>query len=364
MAGSINLNSILGGQITITAADSANTNYLTIPAANGIAVHSVANTGYAANTGATIIASGNTAQRPISTSNGAIRFNTSNNIFEVYNGIGWSTVGTPSVIEFLVVAGGGGAGGFGGAGGAGGVITGNLSLISAQTYTITVGAGGAGAANRGVAASNGSVSFFAYVGAAGGGFGGSDSSGGAAVALQSGQSGGSGGGASYLGTATAGLGNTPAVTPVQGFNGSLGGSSTNIFGGAGGGAGGAAGTFTGPLASANGGVGISSSITGSAVFYGGGGGGPSSSASATGGVGGNGGGGNGGKNSVGIAGTTNTGGGAGGCWTDAGIAGGSGVVILSIPTAICTNTTTGSPIVTVSGTNTILKYNSSGTYTA
>ena len=64
MAGSISLSSTLGGTVVITAADSANTTYLTIPAANGIAVHSVANTGYgyAANTGATIIASGNTAK--------------------------------------------------------------------------------------------------------------------------------------------------------------------------------------------------------------------------------------------------------------------------------------------------------------
>ena len=45
-------------------------------------------------------------------------------------------------------------------------------------------------------------------------------------------------------------------------------------------------------------------------------------------------------------------------------AGGSGVIILSIPTAICSNNYTGSPTVTVSGANTILKFTSSGTYTA
>lgn len=45
-------------------------------------------------------------------------------------------------------------------------------------------------------------------------------------------------------------------------------------------------------------------------------------------------------------------------------AGGSGVVILSIPTARYTGTTTGSPIVTTSGANTILQFNSSGSYTA
>jgi hypothetical protein len=44
--------------------------------------------------------------------------------------------------------------------------------------------------------------------------------------------------------------------------------------------------------------------------------------------------------------------------------GGSGVVILSVPTVNYTGTTTGSPVVTTSGSNTILKFNSSGTYTA
>lgn len=50
MAGSIRLNSTLGGTVVVTAVDSANTTYLTIPAANGVATYSVANTGYAANT--------------------------------------------------------------------------------------------------------------------------------------------------------------------------------------------------------------------------------------------------------------------------------------------------------------------------
>jgi hypothetical protein len=40
------------------------------------------------------------------------------------------------------------------------------------------------------------------------------------------------------------------------------------------------------------------------------------------------------------------------------------VVILSIPTAKYSGTTTGSPTVTTSGANTILKYTASGSYTA
>jgi hypothetical protein len=42
--------------------------------------------------------------------------------------------------------------------------------------------------------------------------------------------------------------------------------------------------------------------------------------------------------------------------------GGSGVVILSVPTANYSGVTTGSPSVTTSGSNTILTYTGSGTY--
>jgi hypothetical protein len=68
-----------------------------------------------------------------------------------------------------------------------------------------------------------------------------------------------------------------------------------------------------------------------------------------------------------VAGTANTGGGGGGGSSGLGTgsgAGGSGVVILSIPTADYSGITTGSPTVTTSGSNTILQFNSSGSYTA
>jgi hypothetical protein len=40
------------------------------------------------------------------------------------------------------------------------------------------------------------------------------------------------------------------------------------------------------------------------------------------------------------------------------------VVILSVPTAFYSGTTTGSPTVTTSGSNTIIKFTASGSYTA
>jgi hypothetical protein len=45
-------------------------------------------------------------------------------------------------------------------------------------------------------------------------------------------------------------------------------------------------------------------------------------------------------------------------------AGGSGVVILRLPTAQYSGTTTGSPTVTTDGTDTIIKFTASGSYTA
>jgi hypothetical protein len=82
------------------------------------------------------------------------------------------------------------------------------------------------------------------------------------------------------------------------------------------------------------------------------------------------------SDAVGLGGVPNTGGGQGGgsgggfnnAYTDstgrAG-AGGSGVVIFSIPTTSYSSTYTGANVaVTISGSNTILSFYSSGTYTA
>ena len=105
-----------------------------------------------------------------------------------------------------------------------------------------------------------------------------------------------------------------------------------------------------------------SSITGSGVVRAGGGGG--GDWSATSGTGGNGGGGAGGTQGAGqsTAGTTNTGSGGGG-GNGAGN-GGSGVVIIRLATNAYSGTTSGSPTVSTTGSNTILTFTGSGSYTA
>jgi hypothetical protein len=65
---------------------------------------------------------------------------------------------------------------------------------------------------------------------------------------------------------------------------------------------------------------------------------------------------------VGYDGTANTGGGAG-AGGGGGGAGGSGVVILRMATSDYTGTKTGSPTVSTDGSDTILVYTASGTYT-
>jgi hypothetical protein len=304
------------------------------------------------NTGALGLAKGTTAERPASPTSGMTRLNTTTLALEYYNGSGWVTLSAVSYsVTALVIAGGGGGGNNkGGGGGAGGFLTSTTnSLTSGQTYTITVGAGGAAAA----AGSN--SAFASFLTSTGGGYGGSEGS-------RNGVTGGSGGGACRTGSIGTG-------TSGQGNNGGSGVESSPYFGGGGGGGAGAVGQNCPAGATGGaGGSGLASSITGSSVTYGGGGGGGvfNTSGSGFGGAGGSGGGGAAGNDLAnGTAGTVNLGGGGGGGGNGGnGASGGSGVVILSIPTASYTGTTTGSPTVTTSGSNTILKYTASGTYTA
>jgi len=269
--------------------------------------------------------------------------------------------GPGTAADYLVVAGGAGAGGDGGGGGgAGGVRfasetfcmpsapanprAGASSLtVSATTYPITVGGGGAGTSPGpvGPVGGSGSNSVFSTITSTGGGGGGGNASG-------NGVDGGSGGGAraNSGGSSPGGSGNTPPVSPSQGSDGGVGGASP--WGGAGGGGGMMATGSTGPAgpsggpggggggAGGNGGgfptaFGSNGELCGSFRYYAGGGGGgsgPAADAPTTpGGLGG-------GGNATGPGGnsdaTANTGGGGGGGHgnDEGGGAGGKGIVII------------------------------------
>jgi hypothetical protein len=222
-------------------------------------------------------------------------------------------------ISFLIVGGGGTGAGSGsggldlpitpGAGGAGGLIDSSGTTNSNTPYSIYVGRGGVASNNT----ANGEDSLLQLnsgtLTAIGGGGGGNPST------NLNGLNGGSGGsGASnVLINGTGGSG-----TPGQGFSGTRG---NNRLGGAGGAGGN--GSFNG------GGPGLPSNITGQSIFYAGGGGSGFSIFGVGAGTGGIGGGGN-----IGTRGTDGLGGGGGGGVSQMGTSGGSGVVILRIPSFI------------------------------
>jgi hypothetical protein len=241
---------------------------------------------------------------------------------------------TSGQVDMLVVAGGGAGGNdHGGGGGAGGFRAVTSHTATAQSYTITVGAGAASTpAVRGTNAqgADGSNSSALGITSIGGGGGGTYSG-----STDAGRSGGSGGGAG-------GTGSIGAGTTGQGNNGGTGSLAGHYQGGGGGGAS-AVGTNSSTL-TPNGGSGSSNNFrTGSNITYAGGGGGNGSYVG--GGQYGSGGSGGGGKganlSSIAVAGTVNTGSGGGGgarYTTDGGGnvsgasgAGGSGIVIIRYP---------------------------------
>jgi hypothetical protein len=276
-----------------------------------------------------------------------------------YSGVNNGTLSPPAqtyTASYLIVAGGGGSGASdGGGSGAGGLLSGTATLTSAITYSFTVGAGGGGSSGGGNNGTNSTGLSLTAIGGGQGGSGGTPTPG----------NGGSGGGAGNGGGGSAVSGGS--ATTGQGYTG---GSSTgqangtHYATGGGGGAGGVGGNADTSNAG-NGGIGVQSSITGTATYYAGGGGGTTFSAG-TAGTGGAGGGGSGTTGGGGGSGTANTGGGgAGGAGGGtSGGSGGSGVVIISVPTANYTGITTGSPTVTTNGSNTIMTFTSSGSYTA
>ena len=251
-----------------------------------------------------------------------------------------------NTVGYLVV-GGGGAGGSGGSsvtgggGGAGGFREGrnaaidnftgsplvanaptNAVTLTAGSFPIQVGGGGASVAGGDLTGTIGTPSIFSTITSAGGGGGGGNNANETA--------GGSGGGGKES-DGPGGAGNTPPVSPAQGRNGGAGSESGNAAGGGGGA--GAVGGPGSPGPSAVGGAGVSTSITGSSVTRAGGGG----SQAVPGGSGGGGTGGgspsfpNGGSDAAGGSGSANSGSGGGGAVnniTPGSGAGGSGIVVI------------------------------------
>ena len=254
-------------------------------------------------------------------------------------------------VEYLAVAGGGG-GGYqdAGGGGAGGFLTNTLSSINnGQSFTLTIGEGGAGGTKNPAVVNSGDNTVIAYgsttITAIGGGGGSSDNN---VVVAASGGSGGGGAGGS--GTNTGGAGTTG-----QGNAGGNGASNNQGGGGGGAGAAGQNATSSG----ANGGIGLTTTIisttnattasvgevSGSNLYFAGGGGGDNRTVFGSGGLGG---GTNAAANPIDAA--ANTGGGGGSAYNGSpvrGGAGGSGVIILKYGSSV--TLTKGSGLTEASG---------------
>ena len=242
-----------------------------------------------------------------------------------------------NTVSYTVVAGGAGGGRCrSGGGGAGGFREGRTPQcasytvsplnapaglpVSAQTYGIVIGGGGAGSPSASAKGTSGSVSTFSSITSAGGGGGGSDQS-------SPGATGGSGGGGAN--SASGAAGNTPPTSPPQGNAG--GNSISGSAGGGGGGATAVGANMPGPSNGGAGGAGATNSINATPTARAGGGGGGSTGPGSV-GAGGTGGGATGSNHpsNAGNAGTVNTGGGGGGVGEPggAGGAGGSGIVLI------------------------------------
>ena len=270
---------------------------------------------------------GNTALRTASPITGLMRFNTdAGGFYEGYAGGQWVKFVVANELSYTityVLIGGGGSGGHAyaaacGGGGGGQYVNSAVTAVVGTTFTMNIGAGGAGNSNG----TSSSITGVALASGGGSGVGGTGGTSG------NGYAGGGGNGAQDAG----GGGGSAAV-------GGSGNDSTGYGG--------------------NGGSGAQTLITGTSLYLGGGGAGYGQYGPGSGGAGG-------GASGNNANATVNTGGGGGGGGYDPsyGGNGGSGKIILSMPTASYSGVTSGSPTISTTGSNTILTYNSSGTYTA
>ena len=169
-------------------------------------------------------------------------------------------------VEYLIVGGGGQGGGGvsgadGGSGGAGGYRTSTSSSVTAQSYTVTVGAGGYVSNSGGYNGVTGGDSSFNSITSSGGGYGG----GGWTSAGNDGNVGGSGGSGGSSGdgsTVRTSQSSSPVTSPVQGY---ASGSSTG--GGTSGGGGGSSSVGQNDSDGGAGGTGTANSFTGTSVTY-------------------------------------------------------------------------------------------------
>jgi hypothetical protein len=337
-------------------------------------------------TNSIIIPSGTEAQKSGTPVTGMIRFSTSKNGIEYYDGTQWKLLTTGSNsgsggddvftlngyrihvytsggtftangnidnLDVLMVGGGGGGGADnGGAGGAGGLIFKPKSYILSGDYTIQIGTGGTGAPAQGTTAGTGGDTTAFSLTAVGGGYGNNGNNGDGTA-----NSGGSGGGGDGERITSGGSGTQPTQSGDSGTygHGNDGGDTAVTIGGGGGGGGaGEAGSNGSTTIGGVGGDGLNEVtvsgvvynfatifgtdygeiINGEAWFAGGGAGG-NNNGSATSVAGGKGGGGST-ANYYPDDGTTNTGGGGGGSTytgstVPAGANGGSGIVIIRYP---------------------------------
>ena len=245
---------------------------------------------------------------------------------------GTFTVTAGGNIDALLVGGGGGGGHYGGGGGGGCVIHVQSKTLTAGSYSIVVGDGGAytartEASDAITSANDGESTTFNGYTATGGGAGGAYNSQSARAGANAGGSG------AYITSTVDGVAPSSVDAYDTVYAGYTGGhfnyGSPNYPGGGGAGAGEDGAIPTGGSDAAAGGDGVQINIDGNNSYWGGGGGG--GNYANAGGTGGNGGGGNGGSGSE--DGDANTGGGGGGgTWAEGaggttGV-GGSGIVII------------------------------------